>query len=197
MHWYRLNDVLPEQIEADPELQHNPAAYSIARIMSDGRERTRGEILDRFWHWESSCYEFGLRAIDRMVKLHFLDVRIGDVADDPDRQVQCEFCRGVDMSTAKSFSVEMGSPADLIQAAANNRWEFSTTMISLSPVIYMLRIGTGFSRPVWIDPSGNMRWLKRVNEIPSDPSDPSDPSTQSTPAEEPTPVEPLALAAAG
>ena len=177
MHWYRLNDVLPEQIEADPELQRNPTACSIASIMSDGQERTRGEILDLFWQRETSCYEFGLRAIDRMV--------------------QCEFCHGVDMSTAKSFSVEMGSPGDLIQAAANNRWEFSTTMISLSPVIYMLRIGTGFSRPVWIDPSGNMRWLKRVNEIPSDPSDPSDPSTQSTPAEEPDPVQPLALAAAG
>ena len=194
MHCYRLNDVLPEQIEADPELQHNPAACSIARIMSDGRERTRGEILERFWQRETSCYEFGLRAIDRMVKLHFLDVRIGDVADDPDRQIQCEFCHGVDMSTAKSFSVEMGSPGDLMQLAARNDWEFSTTMISLSPMIFMLRIGTGFSRPIWIDPSGNMRWLKRVNEIPSDPSDPS---TQSTPAEEPDPVQPLALAAAG
>jgi hypothetical protein len=78
MHWYRLT-VPQYEVEAHPALQSNPAVPAIARYLSCFGEATRGEILEAFG--ATLCYDFGLAALDRMVKLRLVHVRLGDEAD--------------------------------------------------------------------------------------------------------------------
>ena len=70
-------------------MQSNPTVGCILESLWNGDEKTRGQILQGFQDG-SSCHEFALRALDRMVKLHFVEVRIGDEADQAIAAVQRE-----------------------------------------------------------------------------------------------------------
>jgi hypothetical protein len=197
MKWYRLA-VLPEQVEADPHLQKNLAVAGVMRSLGDGREHTRGEIMHDFG-FDTFCYDHGLRALDRMVKLRFVDVRVGDY--EPDREIEAQRLERIE--SIHCFPRVPGGFAEVLRMVdmglldrflRNGKAIEAMRILPLATgeVLQMTNSAGEYMETFVYRPGFKITFDRAQAEPESE-----TPITEKTPAEEPAALRPLQLQAAG